>query len=219
VSLGVYLPDAQRSPAWVAARLGRLTGSSAGDMLAEVKTKGGEAAARRNLRVRLVLERLTGVSQDEGYQSRDMTRGVELEPAALAAYEIATGALVRRVGFLQHHTLLTGCSLDGLVAGGGIVEIKCPRSANHLAYLRGDVPVEYRRQCQHNLWLTEAAWCDFVSYDPRFPAPLQLTIRRLTLSDAERRAYELAVRLFLTEVDRELEDVRALMAPAEGTAA
>lgn len=213
-----FLPDEQRSPAWYAARLGRLTGSSAHDMLATIKS--GEAAARRNLRVRLVLERLTGVSQDDTFQTRDMARGIELEPAAIAAYEAETGEFVRRVGFLQHHALMAGCSLDGLVAGGGILEIKCPRSANHLEYLRGEVPLEYVHQCQHNLWLSGADWCDFVSYDPRFPAGLQLKITRLTMTDQQRRAYELLVRLFLTEVDKELVDVQQLLQHAEeGTAA
>jgi len=215
---GVFLADAQRSPAWFAARLGRVTGSCAPDMLAATKSK-GEAAGRRNLRVRLVLERLTGQAQEDVYQNRDMARGIELEPEALAAYEAETGEVARRVGFLQHPTLLAGCSLDGLVGRRGIVEIKCPRSANHLDYLRGDVPLDYLRQCQHNLWMAEAEWCDFVSYDPRFPPALQLKVTRITMTDTERKAYELTLRLFLTEVERELEDVRRLMAIAEGTAA
>ena len=48
----------QRSPEWFAARAGRLTGSMAGDMLATIKS--GEAAARRDYRLQLALERLTG---------------------------------------------------------------------------------------------------------------------------------------------------------------
>jgi len=42
----------QRSAEWFAARAGRLTGSVAADMLATIKS--GEAAARRDLRTRLV---------------------------------------------------------------------------------------------------------------------------------------------------------------------
>jgi len=55
----------QRSPEWYAARCGRLTGSAAGDMLARLKGN-GEAAARRDLRMRLVLEILTGLPQEDG---------------------------------------------------------------------------------------------------------------------------------------------------------
>src|SRR6185295_6009416 len=103
----------QRSPEWFAARLGRLTGSRAGDMMATIKS--GEAASRRDLRLQLVLERLTGTVQDDGYVSADMRRGIAREPAALAAYEVATGHLVQTTGFLQHDTLPAGCSLDGHV--------------------------------------------------------------------------------------------------------
>lgn len=214
-----FLSHAQRSPEWYAARLGRLTGSCADDMLATIKN--GEAAKRRNLRVRLVLERLTGQSQDDTFQTRDMQRGIELEPAAIAAYEAATGELVRRVGFLPHPTLMAGCSLDGLIGDGeGLVEVKCPRSANHLERLRGDIPLEYLHQCQHNLWLTGAAWCDLVSYDPRFPPPLQLAITRLEMSDEQRRGYGYLVKVFLNECDQELESLQALLeSHTEGTAA
>jgi predicted phage-related endonuclease len=207
-----FLTHPQRSPEWFAARLGRVTGSCAADMLATNKTK-GEAAVRKNLRVRLVLEQLTGVAQEDGYTTREMQRGIELEPVARAVYETECDALVQSVGFLRHDTLMAGCSLDGLVYGGGIVEIKAPNSATHLDYLRGEVPLKYLRQCQHNLWLTGAPWCDFVSYDPRFPPALQLKITRLTMTEQERKAYELTLRLFLGEVEQELEAVRQLMTP------
>ena len=42
----------QRSPEWFTVRAGKLTGSAAKDMLAEIKS--GEAAARRDLRYKLV---------------------------------------------------------------------------------------------------------------------------------------------------------------------
>src|SRR3990167_3274253 len=44
----------QRSPEWQALRLGNLTGSSAAAMLATIQK--GEAAGRRDLRARLVLQ-------------------------------------------------------------------------------------------------------------------------------------------------------------------
>lgn len=205
----VTLTTTQRTPEWHAARLGRLTGSCAGDMLAKVKT--GEAASRRNLRIRLVLERLTGVSQEDGYVSRDMQRGTDLEAAALAAYEAETGEVVRRVGFLAHPELQAGCSPDGEIDHfTGLIELKCPRSANHLDYLRGGVPAGYEAQCRHNMFIAGAAWCDLASYDPRFPSSLRLKITRLTMTDGERKAYELLVRMFLAECDRELAEVESM---------
>lgn len=200
----------QRSEAWRAARIGMLTGSRACDMLAKVKT--GEAAARRNLRVQLVLERLTGVPQEDGYQSFDMKRGIEMETDAFAAYEALTGNLTRRAGFLGHPELMAGCSVDGEVDSfAGIVELKVPKSATHLGYVRSkQVPTEYLQQVRHCLWITGAEWCDFVSYDPRFPESLRLLITRVTMSAVERTSYELMVRAFLTEVEREVEEIHAL---------
>lgn len=200
----------QRSEGWHRARLGRVTSSAAVAMLASVKS--GEAAARRDLRVRLVLERLTGTSQEDAYQSKDMLRGAEVEGEAFAAYEARTGHLVKRVGFLAHPELMAGCSPDGVIEGyTGLVELKCPKSATHLSYLRSrTVPDEYLKQVRHQLWITGAAWCDFVSFDPRFPPSLRFLVSRIELSERDRAAYELLVRMFLKEVDDEFEAVRAM---------
>lgn len=203
----------QRSAEWFAARLGRLTGSCAGDMLASVKTPGSEAAARRDLRMRLVLERLTGQSQEDGYVNGVMQWGIDKEADAFAAYEAHSGHLVRRTGFLSHSKLMIGCSLDGDVDEfTGIVEVKCPKSATHYGYLKArGVPANHLPQIQHNLWISGAQWCDFASFDPRFPEPLQLFVCRIPRVDVEILAYEKLALRFLDEVNAELESARGLM--------
>jgi len=204
----------QRTPTWHTVRLGKLTGSVAADMLATVKTKGAEAAARRDLRLRLVCERLTGASSESDYVSKDMQRGIDLEPAGRAAYEAATGAIVKPIGFIAHDELPAGCSPDGLVRGG-IVEIKCPKPATHLGYIRGRaLPADYAPQITHNLWITGAGFCDFVSFNDRMPAALQLFRVRVPRAAVDVAAYELMARAFLAEVERELEDVLGLVAAA-----
>lgn len=208
----VIVTDEQRTDAWRAARVGMLTGTDARSMLATIKS--GEAAARRDLRMSLVVERLTGEAQEDGFVSADMKRGAEIEPDALCAYELATDAVVQPVGFLRHPSLLAGCSPDGQVNDyAGIVEIKCPRSANHVGYWRsGAVPSEHMHQITHNLWITGAAWCDFVSFDPRMPEGLRLFVRRVRREDVDLKAYELVVRMFLAECDKELDEMKALAA-------
>jgi hypothetical protein len=120
--------------------------------------------------------------------------------------------MVQRVGFLAHDELLAGCSPDGQVGSyHGIVELKVPKSATHLRYLRaGGVPSDYAAQVTHNLWITGAQWCDFVSFDDRFPASLRLFVVRVQRVQADIDAYQLMARTFLSEVDREVEDVRAM---------
>jgi predicted phage-related endonuclease len=199
----------QRSPEWHQARVGLFTASRASDMMATVKS--GEAAARRDLRVQLVVERLTGRSADSGYVNADMQRGMDKEGDALAAYEALTGHLVRSVGFVAHDTLPVGCSPDGIIGEfEGVLEMKCPRSATHLGYLRSKtIPKEYLYQVTHALWITGAQWADFVSFDDRFPAHLQVFRVRVPRNETDIKAYEVMARAFLTEIDREMDTFQA----------
>lgn len=194
----------QRTPEWFAARAGRLTASNAKDMLATIKS--GEAAARRDLRTRLVVERLTGEPQDDTYVNDAMQRGIELEPDALVAYEVLSGNLATAVGFLAHTGLMAGGSPDGVIGDfEGLVELKCPKSATHFSYLRnGVVPAEHLAQLTHLLWLTGCPWIDFLSFDPRFPKELQTFYVRLERDEQAIEAYDAKVRAFLEEVDREV---------------
>lgn len=208
---GVTVLDvAQRSPEWFAARCGLLTGSRAADMLATIKS--GEAAARRDLRMQLVCERLTGQSQEDGYVNAVMQRGIDLEPAALAAYEAITGDFAQTSGFLRHATLPAGCSLDGHVGDfETIVSLKCPKSATHLRYLRsGGLPTDYVPQMLHELWITGATTYDFLSYDDRFPEALRVFYVRVTRDEAAVAEYERKALAFLEEVAREVDAVRTL---------
>ncbi len=200
----------QRSPAWFAARAGRLTGSRASDMLATIKT--GEAAARRDLRTQLVVERLTGQPQEDSFINAAMQWGIDHEADAFAAYEAQSGNLARRTGFLAHTALMVGCSLDGDVDDfAGIVEIKCPKSATHYGYLKaGEVPAAHKPQILHNLWVTGAQWCDFISFDPRFPEGHQLFVCRVPRAELDILAYEKTVEKFLAEIDAECAAMTAL---------
>lgn len=207
----------QRSPEWFAARAGLLTGSRAADMLATIKS--GEAAARRDYRLQLVCERLTGQPQEDGFINAAMQRGIDLEPKAFAAYEALTGSVAVRTGFLRHVTHLAGCSLDGHVDHfAGIVEIKCPKSATHLKYWRGPgtAPDEYLPQITHNLFITGAEWCDFLSFDDRFPPDLQTFLVRVWAKDVDLAGYEKKALAFLAEVDAE---VNAIKTARKGVAA
>lgn len=211
----------QRSPEWFAARLGRITGTCADAMLAAGRAKGSESVQRRDLKLRLVCERITGQPQDDDDRrtTAAMDRGVEREPDAFYAYEAHTRSLVRRTGFIAHNELEIGCSLDGDIDDcTGILELKCPKTATHLRYLRGDgVPLDYMRQITHNLFVTGAEWCDFVSFDDRLGDNLALVVRRVYRTDLDMAAYELALRLFLREVEQEYRDVMALRMPQEAT--
>lgn len=190
----------QGSEAWRKERAGHCTASRFKDVLAKIKT--GEAAARRNYRVQLVTERLTGIPS-EGYKSAAMQFGLDTEPLARLAYEARTGEIVIETGFLPHGAIdWCGASPDGLIGDGG-VELKCPESHTHLEWLLdGICPLEHVAQVQGQMSVTGRPWWDFVSYDPRFPKNLQLLIVRVSRDDAYIAELERQVQIFLREVDQ-----------------
>lgn len=201
----------QRSPEWVAARLGRLTSSRAADMLATISK--GEAAGRRNLRVQLVLERITGRCHEREFENQAIRDGIDREADALALYELLTGNLVSRAGFAALDGVMAGMSPDGVVGDWtGIVEAKAPIPATHLDYVRtGVVPGPYLKQITHGLWVTGAQWCDWLSYNPDFPEPLQAKVVRVERSSVDIDEYAKKAMAFLAEVETEVRAVATLV--------
>jgi putative phage-type endonuclease len=200
----------QRTPEWIEARIGKVTGSSIAAVLAEIKK--GESATRRNYRAEIIVEILTGLPADT-YVSKEMQWGAEQEPFARAAYEIHQDVMVTTVGFATHPEISRfGASPDGLVGDDGLVEIKCPNTATHLEYLlAGVVPSEYEPQMLTAMACTGRQWCDFVSFDPRMPAHLQLFVKRFARDNERIAEIETKVVSFLYEVD----DVLRRLHPAE----
>jgi hypothetical protein len=179
-------------------------------MLSRIKS--GEAAARRDYRLQLATERLTGTPQENGFVSAEMQRGIDLEATAFAAFEAASGEMVRRTGFICANDLMVGCSLDGDINDfKGIVELKCPKSTTHVGYWKaGAVPAAYLPQIMHNLWVTGAEFCDFASYDDRLPTHLHLFKVRVFAKDLDIESYALEAIRFLSEVQAEVDALRNL---------
>ena len=206
----------QRSPEWFAARLGRVTGSKAAAVLA--KGKGNEeAVTHRDYRVRLAVEQITGVyDDDDDFQSRDMKRGVELEPEAIGAYECYRGEITRRTGFLSMTDVMAGCSLDFDINNlEGFGELKCPRAAIHLQYIEDNrVPPAYDKQILHNFWVSGAKWCDFISYNATVPEHLRLFVYRVDRDESVIAEYDRAVKRFLAEVTLTVKKIRQLKVAA-----
>lgn len=202
----------QGSAEWAAARAGKVTASCIDKVIAKIKT--GEAAARRDYRTQLVAEILTGKPQENGYVNDEMRWGVEQEPYAVGAYEIATDCLVDTVGLVLHPTIdRSAASPDRLVGADGLLEIKCPKTATHLQYLMdGQVPKDYVPQMDWQMACTGRAWCDFVSYDPRLPEKMRLFVKRLPRDEGRIAILENEVLAFLKDVDRMLETVRRFAA-------
>lgn len=192
----------QGSDGWRAARAGKATGSKADCIDAKSRDGKSEGNTRRDYRVQLVTERLTGCPVEEGFTSKDIQWGKDNEHDARMAYEQATGEIVREAGFAYLPETAAGCSVDGFIGDRGILELKCPKSHTHLAYMQAKrLPPDYADQVAHNLWITGCEFADFVSFDPRFPDYLQLFTVRVYRSELKIDAHEAAVFRFLGEVD------------------
>ena len=188
----------QRSEEWFKARLGKVTASRVADVLAKIKS--GESASRRNYKIQLVSERLTGEKQ-ETYINQAMQDGIDREFYARERYVQQFGE-VEEVGFIQHPTLEAGASPDGMVGEDGIIEIKCPMGTTHTETLMSqDVPSKYMPQIQFQLLCTGRKWCDFVSYNPMFPEHLQVFVKRVEADQDYQKELEVEVKQFLSEVD------------------
>jgi putative phage-type endonuclease len=190
----------QRSDAWFEARIGKVTASRVADVIA--KTKTGYSATRDNYMAQLVCERLTG-QKGESFTNAAMQWGTETEPLARISYEVAQNVLVDEVGFVLHPTIeMAGASPDGLVGDDGLLEIKCPNTATHIETLLSQtVPGKYNTQMQFQMACTGRSWCDFVSFDNRLPAELQLFVKRVPRDNMYIRLMEEEIVKFLNELD------------------
>jgi len=190
----------QGSDDWFAARLGRVTASRVADVM--TKTKSGYGAGRKNYMMELLCQRLTG-NREEGFTNAAMQRGTDMEPIARGRYEIENDILVDEIGIVNHPSIDNfAASPDGLVGEDGLIEIKVPNTATHIAFLQsGRIPPKYQTQMTVQMLCTERNWCDFVSFDDRLPDHLQYRCVRFEL-DAD-RAKEITdeVESFLKELD------------------
>jgi len=189
----------QRTDEWFTARCGKVTASALYKVMA--KTKTGWGADRTNYAAQLVTERLTGRPADS-FSNAAMQWGIDTEAQARMAYAFHVDECPVEIGFLDHPRIAwSGASPDGLVGLNGMIEIKCPNTATHIATLDG-APIDrkYLYQMQWQMACAERDWCDFVSFDPRLPPAMQMHTRRVERDDELLGELETAVTEFLAEV-------------------
>jgi putative phage-type endonuclease len=181
----------QQTEEWYQARLGKVTASHFKDVM-------NKKSGRETYMMRLLAERVTGI-REESYSNKYMEDGVELEPEAREHYQWITDNQVTQVGYVQK-TDDVGCSPDGFVYQGGLLEIKCPKVTTHLGYIiKGVLPATYKAQVQGQLWVCERQWCDFVSYAPDYEKQPMFCVR-VERDEAYQTLLSAAVATFVTEL-------------------
>lgn len=170
----------QNTDAWYALRLGKVTASHFGTIMANEGKAFGEPARRYALQ--LALERATGKRAEFSFSNEHMERGHEQEPVARMLYEAENFVDVTNGGFFDCGEY--GDSPDGLVCDDGVNEIKSVIASTHYATLqRGGFDPAYRWQLVGHLDCTGRDWCDFISYCSDFPEDQQLAVFRLHRAD------------------------------------
>jgi putative phage-type endonuclease len=193
----------QRSDEWFEARCGSLGASKIGVALSRLKRSGERTAAAEDYLYELAAERITGVPAK---RSNPMYWGRDHEDEARASYAFLTNLPVIKIGLIPHPTIERAhASPDSLVGDEGGLELKCPTSATHLrTLLSGQVPEDHLPQVHWSLACSGRAWWDFVSYDPRFPDPLQFFQKRVMRDETIIAGMEADAREFLAELEDKL---------------
>lgn len=172
----------QNSEEWEQLRLGKVTASNFGTIMANNGGAFGEPAKRYALQ--LALEIINNQKAEYSFTNQHMERGHEQEPIARMLYENEYFIDVTNGGFFDCGDY--GDSPDGLVNDDGVIEIKSVIASTHYATLkRNSFDPSYKWQLIGHLDCTGRDWVDFISYCSDFPEHKQLIVYRLNRSDCE----------------------------------
>jgi hypothetical protein len=152
-------------------------------------------------------ERIAGFV-DPTWVSRDMQRGVDDEPFAVAAYS-EHHARVSECGFMVRRWgggFALGYSPDGLVGSDGLIEVKSRRGRTQVeTVLSGQVPAENVAQLQAGLFVSGRAWIDYVS----FAGGLHLWRKRVEPDPLWQNAIRAVCETFEADVTRTVDEYLA----------
>jgi predicted phage-related endonuclease len=109
-----------------------------------------------------------------------MARGRQLEPVAVAEYEILMGWQVPNAGGVHEEYDWLKVSLDGYAKPRSLfIEVKAPNRDDHLLALEQEVPEKYILQIIHQYIVSGARFAHYLSYSNYFPAAQRLAVVRV----------------------------------------
>ena len=167
----------QNNDSWLDLRIGKVTGSSIGKVMANYGKAFGAPA--KKLAVNLALERITGkrVAKDE-FKNSHMDRGHEEEPIARMLYEDTYFTDITNGGFYDNDR--TGCSPDGHIGKTGLAEIKSVIATTHYETVRrGGYDPSYKWQYIFKIRESGVEWLDFIEFCSSYPKGNKLYVYRI----------------------------------------
>ena len=176
---------------WLRKRAGKVTASQFAEFIKKAKDGGYELSKGKvaeDLIYKIAWERfvingnLADAFNRVSITSKATEHGIENEGAAVYRYQEVTGVKVDYVNRFVQSGEWIGGTPDGYIGEDGIIEVKCPfNGGNHLKTLltKEVYNPDYIYQIQGYLWLTGRKWCDFITFDPDMPQPLDIAIIRI----------------------------------------
>ena len=156
----------QGGQAWFDLRAGKITGTSAKELLVKGRGEDGIGAGLWTLIYKLAGEIVTGET-DQPFDNYATMRGKSLEDLAVKEYEDTTFLSTNKVGFIQWGDYC-GVSPDFMVDGDRGGEVKCLLHTNHLRYAHTkDIDAAHMAQIQWALFVTGFKYWDMVHYHPK----------------------------------------------------
>ncbi len=204
--------ERQGTEQWHSDRSGRITASRFKDVMAwGAPDKHGFRApqqARTNYMRELCFERLANRAK-HSVSSKSLAWGHEQEKGSHDAYEMLTGFVVERSGFIVHPRYdWLGCSPDGLIGTDGGIESKNPfNEAVHVRTWLEGMPEEHMAQVQGCMYVTGRKWWDFLSFDSRQDEDCRLYVERIPRNDDYIRQLEIELVQFNRELCRMVDEV------------
>jgi hypothetical protein len=156
----------QGTDEWLELRKGLITSTVIKSLITPT-FKISENDKTRKAIYKLAAERITEHLED-GFLSYDMERGNFEEPLARDLYSED----VKQVGFITNvfNGVKVGFSPDGLVEEDGIIEVKSAKQSIQVERIAtNQVPVEHLPQIHFGMLVSDADWCDFISYSNGMP--------------------------------------------------
>lgn len=147
------------NPVMQADRIGKLTASKAAVIMGGLKTDGLADYIES-----LAFERIYGDPDEDGYQSKAMERGNQMEPRAIEWYAFNTDTTPSPGGVvIDHPTVPWVAATPDARLSDRSIEAKC---FLHKAWMYAEasriVPSQYRWQTRWQQWVLGVRLCDFV---------------------------------------------------------
>ena len=172
----------QNTDAWLALRLGIITGSN----INKIVTAGGKFAKNATTRqyaAELAAQRITKRAE-ENFQSYAMMLGHLQEDVARDIYS-ENYEPVKQCGFItnDNYGFTVGCSPDGLISEDGLIEIKSRMAKFQVeTIIAGEMDKSFANQVQGNLLISGRDYADFIQYSSGLP----LFVKRIEVDPVRR---------------------------------